>query len=400
MVCSVGSGRMAVMARVLAAGGLRDVAEDVDHRKSAAQKIHRELREADEANLLDEHDMHIFGLKPTADPLHLVRFGALYNFIDMIVCCNACKKPVKASHYAAHGELCRLFSSTKGTILEHDGGMEHCKPPRKERKKSLTAYANKATPTGEQVRSESTDADDTAASESQLDGQIGMTSSFFMDAKRNSACVDTTSIVDDLGVGSENTHYLACIMPPPTKRSKKKSGECLPLSDVLVTASGVTSNANASTYVPAPLATKIYYSQSSNRLRSTLNQLYCEASTKEIRSDMVSTRVSQLNIMSLRNSPFEQVDDLLNKKQDPPVRKPDQTCAQSSEVCLAKSGGNLPTPTSNFSNLLPVDNALMMQTAPVGLIRTKYHSKPYSFVGSSGKLIGTVQQPNGSVPVV
>ncbi|XP_065624621.1 uncharacterized protein LOC136061358 isoform X2 [Quercus suber] len=56
MVCSLGgSGRMAVMARVLAAGSYsQNMAEEVGHLKLAAQYICRELREADEANLLDE----------------------------------------------------------------------------------------------------------------------------------------------------------------------------------------------------------------------------------------------------------------------------------------------------------------------------------------------------------
>ncbi|KAL3577600.1 hypothetical protein D5086_019104 [Populus alba] len=92
MVCSIGNGRMAVMARLLAAGSLlQNNAEEVSQQKLATQYICRELHEADEPNLLDEEDMHVFGLMPMTDPLDLV-------------CCNACKKPVKASQYAAHAE--------------------------------------------------------------------------------------------------------------------------------------------------------------------------------------------------------------------------------------------------------------------------------------------------------
>ncbi|CAN1149916.1 hypothetical protein LINPERHAP2_LOCUS17283 [Linum perenne] len=54
MVCSVGNGRMAVMARILAAGSVsNNVPEETDQQKLAAQWMYRELREADEANLLN-----------------------------------------------------------------------------------------------------------------------------------------------------------------------------------------------------------------------------------------------------------------------------------------------------------------------------------------------------------
>ncbi|CAL1397206.1 unnamed protein product [Linum trigynum] len=91
MVCSLGNGRMAVMARILAAGSVssQNLAVEIGRRQSVAKCMYRELHEADEPNLLDEEDMHVFGVEPMTDPLHLV-------------CCNACKKPVKASQYAAH----------------------------------------------------------------------------------------------------------------------------------------------------------------------------------------------------------------------------------------------------------------------------------------------------------
>ncbi|MBA0650292.1 hypothetical protein Goklo_017725 [Gossypium klotzschianum] len=78
MVCSLGSGRMAVMARLLEAGSISpSIAEEVGNKKLAAQYIYRELQEADEANLLDEEDMHVFGLKPMTDPLNLVSLSEL-----------------------------------------------------------------------------------------------------------------------------------------------------------------------------------------------------------------------------------------------------------------------------------------------------------------------------------
>ncbi|KAE8690493.1 hypothetical protein F3Y22_tig00110895pilonHSYRG00583 [Hibiscus syriacus] len=55
MVCSLESGRMAVMARLLEAASISpNIAEDAVNKKLAAQYIYRELRWADDENLLDE----------------------------------------------------------------------------------------------------------------------------------------------------------------------------------------------------------------------------------------------------------------------------------------------------------------------------------------------------------
>jgi hypothetical protein len=67
------------------------------------------------------------------------------------------------------------------------------------------------------------------------------------------------------------------------------------------------------------------------------------------------------------------------------VRSPDQILAQSSDVCLGKTGGFLSA--GNFSNQFPVDNALRPEAASVGLTRSKYVSKPYSFAGNSGSAL-------------
>ncbi|XWS53679.1 hypothetical protein CRYUN_Cryun10bG0021200 [Craigia yunnanensis] len=421
MVCSLGSGRMAVMARLLEAGSISpNIAEEVGKKKLAAQYIYRELRGADEANLLDEEDMHVFGLKPMADPLNLV-------------CCNACKKPVKASQYAAHEELCRSLKIKKETILELDGSTGHRKPPRKERKKSLAAYANQPTPVGEQERSEIIDADDTTASESHMDGQIRMTSSLTMDAKRNSSCVDTAYLMDGSRVSPQNMDHSTSVVPPSTKRFKLIAG-LLPLPDNPNTASGVTkildthglyasrdspvvtdsgsetpNDRKAHEYclltkdIPVPLSSKIYYSQRSSRLRLALSHQYFVTSTKELCSDMVSRQESQQSTMLSQASsqevcPLKQVDNLLIKKQESSLQKSDQVLAQCSEVCLSQSGGC--PPSNDFSNQHPIDNIPRPQAASVGLTRSKYISKPYSFAGNSGKLLGPMQPPNGSVPVV
>ncbi|XVF28419.1 hypothetical protein REPUB_Repub15cG0027800 [Reevesia pubescens] len=422
MVCSLGSGRMAVMARLLEAGSISpNIAEEVSNQKLAAQYIYRELHGADEANLLDEEDMHVFGLEPMADPLNLV-------------CCNACKKPVKASQYAAHAELCRSLKTTAETILELDGSTGHRKPPRKERKKSLAAYANRPTSVGEQEKSEIIDADDTPASESHTDGQIGTTSSLTMDAKRNSTFVDTSYMMYGSGVSPQNTEHSTSVVPPSTKRFKLVVGERLPLPDDPETASGVTKildthdlyatrdsprgtvsgsetpndrqaheNCPLRKDLPVPLKTKMYYSQRNNHLRLALSHQYFVSSTKELCADMVSQQASPESMMLLQASsqgvcPLKQVDNLLIKEQESSRSQPDQVLAQSSEVCLSKSGGCLPS--NGFSNQHPIDNIPRPQAASVGLTRSKYISKPYSFAGNSGKLLGPLQPPNGSVPVV
>ncbi|XP_044500098.1 uncharacterized protein LOC123221331 isoform X2 [Mangifera indica] len=404
---------MAVMARLLEAGRfLPNGGDGVSHQKLAAQNIYRELCQADEANLLDEEDMHVFGLKPMTDPLHLV-------------CCNACKKPVKASHYAAHAELCRSLNATGEPMLDVYSGTGNRKPPRKERKKLLTAYANQATPVVEQERSESTDDD---------------SSSLTVDIKRNSASVDTASVMVASRVSPENTDHSACVMPPPAKRSKMISDECLPLAGDPESACCVTKVTNSQgphtcrnflkqmtprsdmsndnlrkspgqvheqcmqmLDFPVPLATKIYYSQRNNRLKSALTHLYHEASSKEQGKDVVILQAPHQSTVSLQalaqgGSSQEQGAGVLSKKLESSVQTPDQILAQNSEVLLSKSGGCLPA--TNFSNQFQVDNVLRSQNTSVGLARSKYLSKAYALAGNTGKLLGNMQQPNGSVPVV
>ncbi|KAF2311007.1 hypothetical protein GH714_019025 [Hevea brasiliensis] len=329
---------MAVMARLLAAGSLsQTIAEEIGQQKLANQCIYRELHEADEANLLDEEDMHVFGLKPMTDPLDLV-------------CCNACKKPVKTSQYAAHAELCRSFNSAEETTLELHGNVGHRKPPRKERKKLLTSHINQATPVAEQGRSVSIDAEDMAASESQLDGRRRRSSSFSMDTKIKDFQIESSS-------GGDLPNDCAIV----SKFPGQNQGNCLLTKDI-----------------PVPLATKIYYSQRNNRLRSAVAQMYHAS------AEVSQETIIQLPSSSCKECSPEQVDNLLNKKREPSAFKPDQILAQSSELCLDKSGGCIPA--TSFSNQLSVDNILRPQTAPV-LVRSKYLPKSYSFAGNSGSLL-------------
>ncbi|CAN6676967.1 unnamed protein product [Malus baccata var. baccata] len=401
-------------------------------RRDCLTKHNRELSEANEANLLDEEDMHVFGLKPMDDPLHLEPYDFLHTVIDMDydfvvsrkVCCNACKKPVKASQYVAHAvfadwflpnslsvldgpefsELCRSLNSMQETTLELDGSMGQRKPPKKERKKLSIAHSNQSTLVGELERSESIDADDITVSRFQLDGKMGMNPGSFMEAK---TYADVTIMMDGSGVSPGNTNGSTSVILPPTKRFKMVAGQQLPLSDDIGTASAVSKLANrdspkgaipaseipypALKYkksgqalecclpikdCPLPLATKVYYSQRCNRLRSDLCHLYHEAmaSTEELCSDM---RDSQ---------------------HLPSLRKPDQILAQNSKVCLGNSVGC--QPDGDFSNQLPVDNVPRPEVASVRLTRSKILSKPYSFAGNSGQSLGIMQQKTGSIHVI
>ncbi|XP_010245365.1 PREDICTED: uncharacterized protein LOC104588932 isoform X2 [Nelumbo nucifera] len=371
--------------------------EEASHDKLAAQSIHRELCEADEANLLEEEDMHVFDCKPMADPLHLV-------------CCNACKKPVKASQYAAHAELCRSFSSTEENGLELDGDTGHKKPPRKGRKKLQTSQDNQATTVGEQERSESVDADENAASESNMDDQTGITYSS-KEAKRTS--MDGGPVMDGSGVSPRSANCSAGVMSPSKKHTKLMAAEGLLLSDDIGKACGVTGNMGinyhkALTYAPVPLATKTYHSQRNNRLRSALGHFYYEASRNW--NDPLSPKLVQGNgMLPLQDSSpnhllHEQTDGMLQKKDlhaVSAVRKPDQILAQSSELCLGASGG-YPS-VMNFSNQFRDNNfarsALPVDTNQMGMVRSNYVSTPY-FSGNSGRPLGTMQKPKGSVSVI
>ncbi|XP_065863563.1 uncharacterized protein [Euphorbia lathyris] len=404
---------MAVMARLLAAGSSsRITGEEVCQRKLATQSIHRELNEADEANLLDEEDVHVFGLKPMTDPLDLV-------------CCNTCRKPVKANQYAAHAVLCRSLTSTEERMTELDGGTRRRKLTKKERKKLSTAYINHSTSVVEQERSITIDADCLTPSESQLDGQPGV-SSVSLDTNRNPTYIGMEPSMDGKRVSPENTDHSVYLMPPPTKRSKIVSSQHLLQSNNPGVASSqvkirsvedsltrkdfqmqstsrsdihndsVVSAFHGQSFskylltkdVPAPLATKAYYSQKTNRLRSAIGHMYTASSSKGLCNDVMSYQLSYESIFQLQASSHREC----MHEQDSLVTK------KISEVSLDESGRW--TPAFNFSNQTPVDTTPRAQTAPVGLLRNKHLPKAYSFAGNSGQALRTMQQPSGSVPAL
>ncbi|XP_063937548.1 uncharacterized protein LOC108226164 isoform X3 [Daucus carota subsp. sativus] len=211
---SIGSGRMASVARLLMPESiLQSVTENVENNKLAAQYAHRELCEADEANLLDEDDMIIFGLNPTTDPLNLV-------------CCNACKKPVRANQFAAHAELCRTFSSVEEIVPvpKPNNGTRRKRPP-KERKKSLKGSTVQPTLTREREASETIGSLGTAPLSSHLNEQMRLTSSSPNEAKGNAPFVDGLSMMDSSGINASFMDRAAGAEEPPKKRSKLRQSE-------------------------------------------------------------------------------------------------------------------------------------------------------------------------------
>ncbi|XP_011090857.1 uncharacterized protein LOC105171438 isoform X2 [Sesamum indicum] len=374
MVCSIASGKMTALARLLDAGSVSQSAtEEVSHQKLAAQYIKRELGEADEENLLDEEDMHIFGLRPMTDPLDLV-------------CCNACRKPIKASQYAAHAELCKSLSSRAEISLELDGPAVNKKPPRKERKKLLISQTKKATSLREPKKFESVDSDGIAASESHVNEKIQMSAI----AKRNMHLSST----DKMNGSRVNPYTIDCAedvtkrASKPLKRTAAESPSnpgtknfCKPAADILP-------------YAPAPLATKVYYSQRNHHLRRAISYMFFEETSKESSCEVSNLEILQANAVpqqtsSPSNCYHEQV---ANQQRDDHfshlAQTPDQILAARSDFFVSQSEGFVPS--MNMAPQHPVNNTL----------GPHYISNSYSFAGKAGNSLGTLQQGSGSVPVV
>ncbi|XP_012573178.1 uncharacterized protein [Cicer arietinum] len=413
MVCSPGSGRMEVMARLLAAGCFsQTVGDDFARQKSAAEYIYRQLCEADEANLLNEEDMHVYGERPMTDPLQLV-------------CCNTCKKPIKDSQFAAHAELCRSLKLTEQTGLELNGSTGNRKPPKKERKKLSTSAA-----AGKRRRSESVNNIDTSVSQSHLNSQIRVT-------PNSTEVKDMASLLEDKGVNHGNRVLQASVMHPPTKRHKLTASTHPALLERHGTESGVTKTVSLTDEIPrkdlnektvsehgegihksvpqdnmqqrlmkndfpAPLATKIYYSQRINRLRAAIRHQYFENLDEELCTDVSCPKTSHREMVALQDSSqgdpsFEQTDNVLNKESHLTMmysaQKSDHILAKSSEVCLTKAGG---MPSRGLSNQFIHDNA----ATHAGLTNGNFPPKAYSFASNPGNTLGTMQQLNGSVSVL
>ncbi|KAL4564827.1 hypothetical protein LXL04_028899 [Taraxacum kok-saghyz] len=185
------------------------MAEDVGCWKLAAQYIQRQLKEADEVNLLDEEDMHVFGLRPMMDPL-------------ILVCCDSCKKPVKVSQYATHTEICKSLTSVIDNTKER--GLK--KPPRKERKKLQNAISS-------------------------------------------ILIMKLAILIAQVALASKPE------IPNSTASNSHVDEQTLNPISYPIQAKGVSG-------VPAPLATKIFYSQRTQRLRSAISHMFYRSSSTHL----------------------------------------------------------------------------------------------------------------------
>lgn len=405
MVCSVENGKMAAMARILGAVRFSQIStEEVGSQILTAKYMEKDLHEADEANLLDEEDMHIYDLMPLTDPLHLV-------------ICNACKKPIKISQYAAHAEICKSLRFGEEMVLELNSGTRHKKRPKKERKKLTAAYGS--TPSEEQEGLDSAK----------------------VDMKRNSS---EAPKMDGSGVCPGIPEYSA-EATPPTKRSKLIPAEAIDKSDHQRIVNSVVQSSHVNTQehtcqehrkgstsgckqcsdcvvyhksdeihdfslqlqskdIPAPLGTKMYYSLRNYRLRSAVKCMYYESFSEHSVDGHLNESQGdemELQVSIPTNSHVElKVQIEKGKKQPLPfatsLRKTEQVLGDCSDVYMSKLGH---IPAKDFSNQDPVNSSLNSQAKSMGNVRSKYLPQSFSFSGSSGSSLETMQQSKGSVHV-
>ncbi|KAL6532269.1 hypothetical protein OROGR_014239 [Orobanche gracilis] len=327
MVCSIGSGKMTALSRLLDAGSVsQDIKakEEIGHQKLAAHYIKREIQEADEANLLDEDDMHIFGLRPMTDPLDL--------------------------------EFCRTLSSKEVLYPELDRPIVNKKPPRKERKKST--QTQKATLVRDLRKFESMDSDNIAASESHVAEKIQIYPS--AEAQRD-LHLTTTHIMNGSVVNPYDMHC--------SEDATKGSSISLKRTATENPSNPCTKNLckTAAEDVPSPIATKIYYSQR-NYLRRAISDMFFEESSSDV-SNLEVLQVNEVPIQTSSPSNFyhEQVANHRTAQRDDSyshlARTPDQILAARADCYIGKPGGLVPT----------------MNTV------SHYSSKSYSFAGKSEK---------------
>ncbi|KAH0728188.1 hypothetical protein KY284_004053 [Solanum tuberosum] len=425
MVCPLGSGRMEALTRFLVAGNIqRTASEEAGRHKLAAQYIQRELREADEANLIDEEDMHVFGLRPLTDPLHLV-------------CCNACKKPIKASQYVAHSELCKSLNSAEEIALEVNDGTVHKKRPRKERKKSLTAYSNKPISVRKKAKPELLDNGFAASSccSEELHSTVSFPKDKRISSHLNVATVRNSSMVNpgpvDCSEGAilhqeENSKTLIAgnrqllanfgAVNGVTKSWSANSREAIPVSGeehqerstagsdntgsravAVKIATQVQNFCPKAEDVPHPLATKIYYSQRVVRLRSALSYMYHEASCNDSGNEFACPKVLKSNVMPAdilchSNNSHIQINYQQEKARDPSfplVEKPNL-------LQMVESGGC--PPPMNITSQFPVNN--VVPHTSIANSGNNYNSNCYSFAGQSGKKLQPMQQTEGNSAAV
>ncbi|KAF3619733.1 putative ethylene-responsive transcription factor-like [Capsicum annuum] len=426
MVCPLGSGRMEALTRLFVAGNIQQTAsEEVGCHKLAAQYIQKELREADEANLIDEEDMHVFGLRPLTDPLHLV-------------CCNACKKPIKASQYVAHSELCKSLNSAEEIVLEVNDGIVHKKRPRKERKKSLTAYSNKPVSVRKKAKPELLDNGFAASSccSEELHSAVSFPKDKKISSHLNVATVRNSSMVSpgpvDCSEGAflyqeEHSNMLIAGKRPlvadfgtvngVTKSWSANSREVIPFSGEEHQERSTAGSDNTGCHavavkipiqvqkfclkaegnVPHPLATKMYYSQRQLRLRSALSYMYHEASCNESGNEFACPKVLRSNVMPAEILCHSNDSHLQINHQQEKARDHSFLLVEKPNLLQMVESGGCPPPI-NIASQSPVNNVLTHAT--IVNKGSNYNSNCFSFAGHSDKQLQPMQQTEGNSAAV
>ncbi|CAN1854009.1 hypothetical protein LINPERHAP1_LOCUS41196 [Linum perenne] len=335
MVCSVGNGRMAVMARILAAGSVsNNVPEETDQQKLAAQWMYRELREADEANLLNAEDQ----VTTVVEQERLESFNV--NNVTKLEA-RFGKQPVMSSSPYSHttGKSLRMNVASEIT----DPSLYGIPPPTK-RPKPYVPFAT-----------------------------------YIMKFLKYLTVLHLGS--------SDELKLILCNgfeMTPSCGTGTK-----IPIVNAVISKRDGHNNdfGLVNTDYPVPLATKIYYPQRrTNRLRSAVAHMYHASLNEEIPCDMSPDVPHRTNQLTASTQMGQHVDEITDYEGDHSAFTPGQI--SEAEGCLQDT---------SMSTQFPVSNLLVPQTPPIGLLGSKYLSSPYSLGGNSGQSIGTLQQKNGSV---
>uniref|UniRef100_A0A7N1A1X7 SAGA-associated factor 11 n=1 Tax=Kalanchoe fedtschenkoi TaxID=63787 RepID=A0A7N1A1X7_KALFE len=401
MVCSVGKGRMEALSRLLKAGSFTQILapDDDNKQKQTANDLLSELSEANEANLLEEEDMHVFGLNPMDDPLYLVS-------------CNFCKKPINASQYANHAELCKSLGLQEA-YAKADDCNRYKKTPRKERKKLSRYPPHQAMTKGVRTKLKSTKVGDSVAPKIDKDDHIGAVSSL---STLTDDSLDGTPKREISSVNYGFEDHSTAIAPKRCKlmhaRTMVKPSEqetqdarCNRYGDIQTCKESARatigghgkphkeplehqethkfSRCSSPKDFPAPLATKIYYPQRSNRLRSALSLMFHKTSETRTGCDLVSSEALERNL-TLPEA-FPTADEHRYEFSD--LKEIDKGSLVSQPILGSRAGADV-RQTANVSGLSA--GHILRPHSSHEMLKSQNISQTHSFVDSSGTLVGII----------
>ncbi|KAK4379974.1 hypothetical protein RND71_001836 [Anisodus tanguticus] len=381
---------MEALTRLLVAGNIQQTAsEEAGRHKLAAQYIQRELREAGEANFIDEEDMHIFGLRPLSDPLHLkgLILQAYATLARLTLEFELCKslnsaeeivlevnddKPISVRKKAKLELIDRGFAASSCCSEEHHSTVSF---PKDER---VSSHLNVATVrNSSMVNPGPKDCSEGAILHQEEHSKMyalmmliagnrllltdfgaanGVTKSWSANSREAIPCEEHQ---ERSTAGSDNTGSRAVAVKIPTQVQKL----CSKAEDV-----------------PHPLATKMYCSQRQLHLRSALSHLYHESSCNDSGSEFACPKVLKSNVMPAdilchSNNSHMQINYQQEKARDhsfPLVEKPNL-------LQMVESGGC--PPPMNIASQFPVNNVLTHTS--IANSGSNYNSNCYSFASHS-----------------